>query len=255
MQSSLELTRRQVLALAAGAVAAGATGRIAKADGVRPAVVELFTSQGCSSCPPADAFMEEVRAMKDVVALTYNVDYWDYRGWRDTLASPENSKRQYKYAKARGDMDVYTPQMIIDGVTHVVGSQKSAVISAIRYSLSNPPPVWIPVSIFANDAEFQITVDESPADTPVPAASLWFVSVAPRIPVEIEKGENAGQNIVYLNVVRKLVPVGMWHGDKMTLALPKDSVMTEDSTSCVALLQMKPLGRILGCATWGRLNS
>src|SRR5690349_18835843 len=243
MLSSFELTRRQVLALAAGAVATGAAGRIVKADTARPVVVELFTSQGCSSCPPADAFMAEVRAMKSVVALTYNVDYWDYRGWRDTLASPENSKRQYKYAKARGDMDVYTPQMIIDGATHVVGSQKSAVTAAIQQSLTNPPPMWIPVSIAANEAEFQITVDEAPPGTPPPTASLWFVSVAPQVPVEIEKGENAGQKIVYLNVVRKLVPVGMWHGDKTTLALPKDSVMTEDSTSCVALLQTKPLGR------------
>ena len=254
MQDSFELTRRSLLALAAGAVAAGAAGRV-KADTVRPAIVELFTSQGCSSCPPADAFMAEVRAMKDVVALTYNVDYWDYRGWRDTLAAPENSKRQYKYAKARGDMDVYTPQMIIDGTSHVVGSQKMAVIAAIRSSFDNPPPMWIPVSISANDAEFQITVDEAPPDTLAPTASLWFVSVAPQMTVEIEKGENAGQKIVYLNVVRKLVPVGMWHGERATSALPKDSVMTEDSTSCVALLQMKPLGRILGCAVWGRLNS
>ncbi len=255
MKSSLELNRRQVLALAAGAAAVGATGRNAKADSMRPALVELFTSQACSSCPPADAFMAEVRAMKDVVALTYNVDYWDYRGWRDTLASPENSKRQYKYAKTRGDMEVYTPQMIIDGVAHVVGSQKSAVITAIRHSLSSPPPIWIPMSLSANEAEFRITVEQAPADTPVPSASVWFVSVAPQVPVEIEKGENAGQHIVYLNVVRKIVPVGMWHGEKIILALPKDSIMTEDSTGCVALLQMKPLGRILGCATWGRLSS
>ncbi len=255
MQNAIELTRRQVLGLAAGAVATGAVGRVVRADTVRPVIVELFTSQGCSSCPPADAYMAEVRAMKDVVALTYNVDYWDYRGWRDTLASPENSKRQYKYAKARGDMDVYTPQMIIDGATHVVGSQKNAVVSAIKHSHANPPPMWVPVSIAANEAEFQITVDQAPLDTPAPTASLWFVSVAPQVPVEIEKGENAGQHIMYLNVVRKLVPVGMWHGERTTLALPKDSVMTEDSTSCVALLQMKPLGRILGCAIWGRLNS
>jgi hypothetical protein len=255
MQDPLELTRRGVLALAAGAAATGLAGR-AKADApVRPVVVELFTSQGCSSCPPADAFMEEVRVMKDVVALTYNVDYWDYRGWRDTLAAPEYSKRQYKYAKARGDMDVYTPQMIIDGASHVVGSQKAAVIAAISHSLATPPPMWIPVSIFANDSEFRINVDRAPLDVPTPLASLWFVAVAPRIPVEIEKGENAGQKITYLNVVRRLVPAGMWHGERTSFTLPKDSVMTEDSTSCVALLQMKPLGRVLGCAVWGRLSS
>ena len=256
MQTSLELTRRGVLALAAGAGAAGLVGRAQASDApARPAIVELFTSQGCSSCPPADAFMAEVRAMKDVVALTYNVDYWDYRGWRDTLAAPENSKRQYKYAKARGDMDVYTPQMIIDGASHVVGSQKPAVIAAIKNSQTNAPPMWIPVSIFANDTEFRITVDPAPPEIPAPIASLWFVSVAPQIPVQIEKGENAGQQITYLNVVRKLVPAGMWHGEATTFTLPKDSVMTEDSTSCVALLQIKPLGRVLGCAVWGRLSS
>jgi hypothetical protein len=254
MQDSLELTRRGVLALAAGTAATGLVGR-ASADSVRPAIVELFTSQGCSSCPPADAFMAEVRAMKRVVALTYNVDYWDYRGWRDTLAAPEHSRRQYKYAKARGDMDVYTPQMIIDGTSHVVGSQKDRVIAAIEHSLATPQPMWIPLSIFANDAEFQINVAAAPPGVPAPLASLWFVAVAPRIPVEIEKGENAGQKITYLNVVRKLVPAGMWHGERANFTLPKDSVVTEDSTSCVALLQVKPLGRVLGCAVWGRLNS
>jgi hypothetical protein len=98
-------------------------------------------------------------------------------------------------------------------------------------------------------------VDQAPAAVPAPLGSVWFVSVAPQIPVAIEKGENAGQQITYLNVVRKLVPAGMWHGETTTFTLPKDSVMTEDSTSCVALLQMKPLGRILGCAVWGRLSS
>ena len=226
------------------------------AAGDRPSgVVELFTSQGCNSCPPADDNLAALAKRGDVVTLAYHVNYWDYRGWRDTLAAPENSKRQYKYAKTRGDMDVYTPQMIIDGTSHVVGSQKSAVIAAIKHSLLSPPSMWIPVSISANDSEFQINVDQAPSDVPAPVASLWFVSVAPQLPVEIEKGENAGEKITYLNVVRRLVPAGMWHGEATTFTLPKDSVMTEDSTSCVALLQAKPLGRILGCAVWGRLSS
>jgi hypothetical protein len=115
--------------------------------------------------------------------------------------------------------------------------------------------MWIPVSIFANETEFQITVDPAPLEVPAPLASVWLVSVAPRIPVEIAKGENAGQTITYVNVVRKLVPAGMWHGERTAFTLPKDSVMTEESTGCVALLQMKPLGRILGCAVWGHLSS
>lgn len=255
MQNALELTRRGVLTLAAGAVATGFAGRARAQAIARPAIVELFTSQGCSSCPPADAFMQEVRAMPDVVALTYNVDYWDYRGWRDTLAAPENSKRQYKYAKTRGDMDVYTPQMIIDGASHVVGSQKSAVFSAIKHSLQIPPPLWVPISMAADDTEFQITVDQAPPDQVAPAACLWVVSVAPHMSVEIEKGENAGQTINYLNVVRRLIPAGMWHGEATVFTLPKDGLMTEESTSCVALLQMKPLGRVVGCGIWGRLSA
>jgi hypothetical protein len=97
----------------------------------RPVIVELFTSQGCSSCPPADAFLEELKAGPGVVALSYHVDYWDYLGWRDTLGSPEYSQRQYDYAKSRGDMNVYTPQTIINGGSHFVGSQKSKVSAGI----------------------------------------------------------------------------------------------------------------------------
>ncbi len=214
----------------------------------RPAVVELFTSQGCSSCPPADTFMEELAEREDLIALSYNVDYWDYLGWRDTLASPAHSQRQYDYAKSRADMDVYTPQMIIDGKSHYVGSQKNAVNAAIRRSAQSTPSLWVPMSLGGTESEFAIDVA---AARPAPAGTVWLMTMAPRIAVKIEKGENAGHDVVYCNVVRKIVPAGMWAGEAVTLRLPRQGVMDEDSKGCVALLQTGNVGPIIGAATWG----
>src|SRR4051812_34592771 len=115
MEQGPLFTRRNVLVMGAAACAASSAHA---ATPSHPCVAELFTSQGCSSCPPADALVPELRAMPNVIVLTYNVDYWDYLGWRDTLGNPAHSQRQYDYAKSRGDMDVYTPQIIVDGGSH-----------------------------------------------------------------------------------------------------------------------------------------
>src|SRR5689334_15138012 len=121
------LTRRNMLAFGAAAVLA----KPAFAAVKRPVIVELFTSQGCSSCPPADAYLKTLKEQPDVLALSYHVDYWDYLGWRDTLGGAEFSERQYDYAESRGDKNVYTPQMIINGGKDFVGSQRGLVSSAI----------------------------------------------------------------------------------------------------------------------------
>src|SRR5204863_1996025 len=137
---------RTVLALGAGLCASGIASRL-NAGPARPVIVELFTSQGCSSYPPADAFMAELKAVQGVIAMSFNVDYWDYLGWRDTLANPANSQRQYSYAKTRGDMDVYTPQIIVDGTTHFVGSNQAVIRAAIERSLNSSRSTWIPMAI------------------------------------------------------------------------------------------------------------
>jgi hypothetical protein len=234
--------------MGAGAIAAGIGARAAQAGG-HCAVVELFTSQGCSSCPPADAFLQELAEMKRVVALTLNVDYWDYLGWRDTLANSAFSQRQYDYAKARGDMDVYTPQMIVDGGSHYVGSKKKSVLAAVSRSLELQPAVWIPLAIAGSTKEFTITVEGASA----PDATLWVMGIAPNCAVKIEKGENAGHDVVYRNVVRTLVPAGMWHGKALTAALPREGVLGDHGKGVVALLQQGSHGRILGAATWGAI--
>lgn len=250
MTAPFTMSRRSLLALGAGATAAGLCPGATQAAG-RPVVVELFTSQGCSSCPPADAFMQELTAMKRVIALSFNVDYWDYLGWRDTLANASYSQRQYDYAKARGDMDVYTPQMIVDGGSHYVGSKKQSVLAAISRALEAEPPSWVPIAITGNTQEFTIDVPASSS----PGATLWVMGIAPTCKVKIEKGENAGHDIVYRNVVRTLVPAGKWRGKPLSVTLPREGVLGDHGKGVVALLQKGSVGHILGAATWGAVTA
>ena len=210
-----------------------------------PVVVELFTSQGCSSCPPADAFLTELRATPGIIALTYHVDYWDYLGWKDTLGGPEFSQRQYDYAKARGDMDVYTPQMIINGGRHVVGSQKDNVRAAIAEARQQTWPVR--VTLGENGREITVELGAGAKED----ATLWLLPLVPLMSVKILKGEIAGREIEYRNVVRKILPAGMWTGKPDRLVLPRDGVLAPECTGCVALLQKGKAGPVLGAAVWG----
>jgi hypothetical protein len=247
MKPRLIATRRQALALAAGACLSRLT-HVAAAGSSRPAVIELFTSQGCSSCPAADAFMDELAKMPGVIALTYNVDYWDYLGWRDTLASPANSQRQYDYAKSRGDMDVYTPQIICDGRSHYVGSNRAVVLAAIDRAKASSGSDWIDVAIHRNGDEFIIKA--AAQSKPTPSGTIWLMSVMPRTTVRVERGENAGQDLTYCNVVRNLTPAGMWHGEEVSLNMPVSGVLKDCCRACVALLQVGNVGPIIGAAKW-----
>jgi hypothetical protein len=130
MKNSFLLTRRSTLSLATAALAAPFLNRAATAANT-PVLVELFTSQGCSSCPPADKIAGHLKNDPNIIMLSLNVDYWDYLGWRDTLASHDFTQRQMDYAHARGDNDVYTPQMVINGENHAVGSNQAVVESTI----------------------------------------------------------------------------------------------------------------------------
>ena len=242
------LTRRNALALGAAAMFA----KPGFAAAGRPVIVELFTSQGCSSCPPADAFLETLKGKPGVVALSYHVDYWDYLGWRDTLGSPEYSQRQYDYAKSRGDMNVYTPQMIINGGNHYVGSQRSTVSGGIAKARSAIAAQW--VDIVMSDNKTDVVIDIA-AGAATKEATLWLMAFAPSITTEIKKGENAGSTVTYYNVVRKMVPAGMWHGEATKLVLPKSSVIPEDCKGWVALLQQGKVGPMIGAATGGMASS
>jgi hypothetical protein len=242
-------SRRDFLALGAGAGAAWLAGPAHAGQPVE-AVVELFSSQGCRSCPAADRLLGELRGMPGVLALTLHVDYWDYLGWKDTLASPEFSQRQYDYAKARGDMDVFTPQMIVNGEKQMVGSQRSEVFAVLEQSRRKSWPAALEISHSAKEMVIEIGASEQQQD-----ATLWVMPVMEHASVKIEKGEMAGREASYVNVVRKLVPAGMWTGAAARVALPKEGLMPPGATACVALLQQGKLGPVLGCACWGTVTS
>ena len=183
------MTRRDCLALGASAGAALFAGP-ARAGKPVEAVVELFSSQGCRSCPAADKLLAELRDMPGVLALTIHVDYWDYLGWKDTLASPEFSQRQYDYAKARGDMDVFTPQMIVNGNKQMVGSQRSEVFAVLAQSRKPSWPVPLMITDTAKEIVVEIGAGEAEQD-----ATLWVMPVMERTSVKIEKGEMAGREV------------------------------------------------------------
>jgi hypothetical protein len=242
------LTRRSVLALSAATVFAAPAWAAAK----RPVIVELFTSQGCSSCPPADALLQKLHGKPGLIALSYHVDYWDYLGWRDTLGSADFSQRQYDYAKSRGDMNVYTPQAIIDGGPDYVGSHQGKVMGAIGDAQRKGPSAWVDLAM--SDTKKDITLDV-PAGTADGEATLWLMAVMDSATVPIKKGENAGKSVVYKNVVRKMTPASMWKGDAAHVMLPKSSVVPEGCTSWVALLQKGKVGPVIGAAAGGLLAS
>jgi hypothetical protein len=210
----------------------------------RPTVVELFTSQGCSSCPPADALLLELAKRDDVLALSMPVNIWDYLGWRDTLAQPAFSERQRSYVERLGGRSVYTPQMVIDGVADAVGSRKGHVTRAIelRTEMKHHD---VPVEF--SQTGNALTIDIG-ADASAKEATVWLVRYVRETPVEIKRGENAGETVTYANVVKEMTPIGMWNGDALTLTLPKASLIAQGYDGCAAILQEDGNGPILGAA-------
>jgi hypothetical protein len=213
------------------------------------AVLELFTSQGCSSCPPADALLAQLGKKPGYVALSYSVDYWNYLGWRDTLSSPANSNRQREYANMRGDGQVYTPQAVIDGRVHVVGSNRGEIEGALGKFQNGLP---VPLELSSTDDAITVKIGNA-APGELAHANLWLVMYKSTVTVPIDRGENTGKTITYSNVVRKLRPIAMWKGEAMSVDLPKSELRHADVKRCAVLLQEETKdglpGPILGAAT------
>jgi hypothetical protein len=214
------------------------------------AVIELFTSQGCSSCPPADALLGKLAEEPGIVALSFSIDYWDYLGWRDTLASAANSERQRVYAKARGDGRVYTPQMVVDGVAHVNGADEEAVKDAVATAERRLAKVKVPVSMRGEADTLVIDIGAAPEGSDTRAATVWLAVAKEVEKVEIMRGENRGRDLEYHHPVRELTPIGMWHGEAMTLRLPLKDLKTMGGDCLFALLQVENAGPILGAAEY-----
>lgn len=224
--------------LPALAFALALTGTSAAAQG--PVVVELFTSQGCSSCPPADAFHAELAGRPGIIALAFHVDYWDYLGWRDSFASPAFTKRQRAYAKAFGDRMVYTPQMVVGGRVGLVGSHIEAIEAAIA-EVSHDPATAA-VRIDAADDTLRVVVE--PGAGAAEPAHVSYVLLAHPQTVDITRGENRGHQITYHNVVRAWMMLGAWHGEAATWSV----AMPQDARSIVVLVQARDSRAILGAA-------
>ena len=189
--------------------------------GDRPVVVELFTSQGCSSCPPADAFLHKLDGREDVIALALHVDYWDYIGWKDSFADPAHSERQRAYAKADGRRMIYTPQMIIDGTNHVVGNRPKDVLDLIEMHHSRPDTV----SLTAEHDSGQLHLQAERLDGGREPLSVLMVRYSPRNEVRISAGENAGRSLSYANVVTDMRDLDVWDGSEpliMNIQAPGD---------------------------------
>jgi len=209
------------------------------AQASKPVLVELYTSQGCSSCPPADAFLHELAARDDVIALALHVDYWDYIV-EDTFGQPAHTKRQYGYAAAGGREMVYTPQMIIDGQEHVVGNRPKDVNAVIARHLAAPRPVAL--SLSRTDGQLSIRADAvQGVDAPL------IIQIARYIPEEsvaIDRGENAGNTYSYVNIVTDMAELGRWDPAK-PLAM---KVRTPDDAPVVVILQRPGYGKVEAAA-------
>ncbi len=177
--------------------------------GDRPrGVVELFTSQGCSSCPPADRVLGDLARDPSLVVLSLPVDYWDYIGWKDTLALPQCTARQKAYATARGDGQVYTPQAVIDGIAHVVGADKDAISRTLQEDRGAKGALSLDVSAKVANGRATVDVGAGAGRT----ATVWLLEVEPSATVAVARGENAGRTLTYTNVVRKMTRLGDYSG-------------------------------------------
>jgi hypothetical protein len=247
MNKNISANRRELLAWSASATFLPFA-RLGLAGVQRPVVVELFTSEGCSSCPPADAFFNELAGHPALIALSFHVDYWDYLGWRDTLGLPESSKRQRDYAMHRKDGRVYTPQIIVNGLKHAVGSRQDEIEAIIAAERKRQPDDFVGMALKARGEELSVELEAAPLDHRVRQGTLWVMAVAPKLVVIVGRGENAGKTMTYRNVVRRLIPAGMWHGEARSLTLPLSDVLPDASLCCAAILQADDSGPILGAA-------
>lgn len=205
-------------------------------------VVELFTSQGCSSCPPADRFVSELAERDDVLALSFHVDYWNYLGWKDPFSSAASTNRQRDYRGVFGLRYIYTPQIVVGGAAQEVGSHRGKVLRAIekiralrkiKVDISHPDEKTATVSIGAGEA-------------PAGPATVWLFAYDNKHITDIGRGENSGVKLVNTNVVRETRKIGEWNGKSVKFNLPIAMMGIEKQDGCAIVVQSKDGGRIYG---------
>jgi hypothetical protein len=235
----------------------GALGVCAIVAIIRPAlaepraVVELFTSQGCSSCPPADKVIGELAKDPSVIALSMPIDYWDYLGWKDTLADARFSARQQAYSRVRGDRGVYTPQVVVNGSAHLVGSDRAGIEDAIGDTRKADGVMSVPVSMALAGKQITVSVAASGKAPAAMHGEIWICSISKEVSIAIGRGENRGREVTYHNVVRNLLKVGDWNGSAGSWTVPLENISREGVDAAAVYVQDgnrdKP-GPMLGAA-------
>jgi hypothetical protein len=230
------MTQRLARLAASLAALLGATAAHAQPAAASPVVVELFTSQGCSSCPPADIAVGKTADRPDVIALSFNVTYWDHLGWKDTFARPEFTDRQIAYARALGDGNPFTPEVVAGGRAAGVGNSAAAVDRLIGQARTRAL-----TTVTADGAKIAVAAGVAPNR----GADVWLVRYDPRVlQVPVKAGENGGKTLPQRNVVRSLKRLGDWTGQAASFAAPP----ADPSLKAVVLVQAKNGGPILAAA-------
>jgi hypothetical protein len=206
--------------------------------GERPTVVELFTSEGCSSCPPADALLAELAGRPDVLTLSFHVDYWDRLGWKDPFSSPDATRRQHSYAELLGLATVYTPQIVVDGRWQAVGSDRSEIDRALATAQRNREEV--PVALAVDHGRAEITLGQGGDRV---AADLLLIGFDRRHVTVVSRGENGGRTLTHVDVVRNIEEIAQFDGGRTTFEVP----IRSPSDRVAAILQARD-GRVLGVA-------
>jgi hypothetical protein len=218
----------------------------------RPTVVELYTSEGCSSCPPAEAQIGRLAQRPDVIALAFHVDYWDDLGWRDRFGLPESVVRQRQYARTLHLSSVYTPQLVIDGRRDVVGggadggignSTPGGTPGGTPGSTPGGTP-GVPLDFSVHNGSLTITLGAQPQPTACDVVLVGYLSEAAS---RVTRGENAGRELHEFNIVRSVRPLGSWQGEERTFSVPL-TALAADATGAVVLVQQHDQGPIVGAA-------
>lgn len=230
---------RSMLSLVAGAVLSVLGATVACADD-RPVVVELFTSQGCSSCPPADALLGELSRRPGILALSFHVNYWDRLGWRDPFATKAGTDRQYAYSETLGRGNVYTPQMVVDGRIDVVGSRREEVLDAVA-ARRDAGATGIDIGLERRHGALVARLPAAPVGS---FATIWMIEFDAGHETAVAGGENGGRTLHNRNVVRRIRQIGPWSGERREIALPAPT----DGRGAAVLAQERRFGPILGAA-------
>jgi hypothetical protein len=221
----------------------GAAGNALAGADTPPTVVELFTSQGCSSCPPADAFLAELAERDDVIAVAFHITYWDYIGWKDPFATDWGTERQYGYAKVLARGYPYTPQMVVNGKKDLVGSDRVQVANAMIASMQEAN-ARIPVMLRREADELVVTLPAVKLEEPL---HMWLVRYSGPHETKVARGENRGTTMINTNIARHLELLGSWSGEPREIRAPLPQP-GEDEGGVAVWVQERNAGAILGAA-------